>query len=48
VSRSAQPILRHYGLEATARPSLEFYNTCEEVDLLVTTLYRLATYAGHR
>jgi len=44
----AQPILRHYGLEATVRPSLAFYNTCEEVDLLVTTLRRLATYAGRR
>ena len=42
----AQPILRHYGLEATVRPSLAFYNTFEEVNLLVATLRRLATYAG--
>lgn len=44
----AQPILRHYGLEATVRPSLAFYNTYEEVDLLVATLRRLATFTGHR
>lgn len=44
----AQPILRHYGLEATVRPSLAFYNTYEEVDLLVATLRRLATYADRR
>jgi cysteine desulfurase/selenocysteine lyase len=31
----AQPILRRFGLEATVRPSLAFYNTCEEVDTLV-------------
>ena len=38
----AQPILRRFGLEATVRPSLAFYNTCEEVDLLVATVRRLA------
>lgn len=38
----AQPILRRFGLEATVRPSLAFYNTCEEVDLLVSVLRRLA------
>jgi cysteine desulfurase/selenocysteine lyase len=31
----AQPILRRFGQEATVRPSLAFYNTCEEVDSLV-------------
>ncbi len=31
----AQPILRRFGLEATVRASLAFYNTCEEVDRLV-------------
>lgn len=30
----AQPILRRFGLEATVRPSLAFYNTCAEIDLL--------------
>ncbi|MBK1689102.1 family 2A encapsulin nanocompartment cargo protein cysteine desulfurase [Rubrivivax gelatinosus] len=38
----AQPILRRFGLETTVRPSLAFYNTCEEIDLLVTVLHRLA------
>jgi cysteine desulfurase / selenocysteine lyase len=38
----AQPILRRFGLEATVRPSLAFYNTCEEVDQLVAALQRLA------
>jgi cysteine desulfurase/selenocysteine lyase len=38
----AQPILRRFGLDATVRPSLAFYNTCEEVDLLVASLHRLA------
>ena len=37
----AQPILRRFGLESTVRPSLAFYNTCADVDLLVTTLLRL-------
>ncbi|PLZ03869.1 cysteine desulfurase [Burkholderia sp. WAC0059] len=38
----AQPILRRFGLEATVRPSLAFYNTCEEVDLMVSVVRRLA------
>lgn len=38
----AQPILRRFGLEATVRPSLAFYNTCEEVDRLVAVVQRLA------
>ena len=38
----AQPILRRFGVEATVRPSLAFYNTCAEVDLMVATLHRLA------
>ncbi|HRP24414.1 family 2A encapsulin nanocompartment cargo protein cysteine desulfurase [Thauera sp.] len=37
----AQPILRRFGVEATVRPSLAFYNTCEEVDTLVAVLQRL-------
>ncbi len=42
----AQPILRRYGLEATVRPSLAFYNTCAEIDHLVTVLHRLAADGG--
>jgi cysteine desulfurase/selenocysteine lyase len=40
----AQPILRRFGVEATVRPSLAFYNTYAEVDLLVDTVQRLARY----
>ena len=37
----AQPILRRYGLEATVRPSIAFYNTVEEIDYLIKTLLQL-------
>ncbi len=37
----AQPILRRFGLESTVRPSLAFYNTHEEIDLLVSTVRRI-------
>jgi len=37
----AQPILRRFGLEAAVRPSLAFYNTCADVDALVSALLRL-------
>lgn len=36
----AQPALAHYGLQATIRPSLAFYNTRDEIDLLVATVKR--------
>ncbi len=42
----AQPILRRMGVETTVRPSLAFYNTCSDVDTLVTTLHRLKS--GHK
>ncbi|HOB47375.1 MAG TPA: aminotransferase class V-fold PLP-dependent enzyme, partial [Zoogloea sp.] len=42
----AQPILRRFGQEATVRPSLAFYNTCDEVDTLVAVLQRLAHGKG--
>jgi cysteine desulfurase/selenocysteine lyase len=38
----AQPILRRFGLEATVRPSLAFYNTCEEIDHLAAVVRRVA------
>ncbi|WMJ08202.1 family 2A encapsulin nanocompartment cargo protein cysteine desulfurase [Nitrosomonas sp. sh817] len=37
----AQPILRRYGLETTVRPSLAFYNTCAEIDFLISALLRI-------
>ena len=38
----AQPILRRFGVESTVRPSLAFYNTCNDVDALVAVLWRLS------
>jgi cysteine desulfurase / selenocysteine lyase len=37
----AQPILRRFGVESTVRPSLAFYNTCADVNALVSVLQRL-------
>ena len=37
----AQPILRRFGLEASVRASLAFYNVCEDIDALVDALKRL-------
>ena len=34
----AQPALAHFGLKESVRPSLAFYNTRDEVDLLVRTV----------
>jgi cysteine desulfurase / selenocysteine lyase len=44
----AQPILRRMGVESTVRPSLAFYNTCEDIDALVAVLWRLQAGRGHR
>jgi cysteine desulfurase/selenocysteine lyase len=37
----AQPSLRRFGVEATVRPSLAFYNTHEEIDRLVDAVKRI-------
>ncbi len=37
----AQPILRRFGVEATVRASLAPYNTREDIDALVSALYKL-------
>ncbi|NOU25883.1 MAG: cysteine desulfurase [Methylotenera sp.] len=42
----AQPILRRFGLETTVRPSLAFYNTPAEVDVMVNALLRLTSHKG--
>jgi cysteine desulfurase/selenocysteine lyase len=42
----AQPILRRFGVEATVRASLAFYNVREDIDALVAALTRLQTGAG--
>ena len=38
----AQPILRRFGTETSVRPSLAFYNTTDEVDLMIGVLRRLS------
>jgi cysteine desulfurase/selenocysteine lyase len=38
----AQPALRRLGLEATVRPSFAFYNTFEEIDVLLNAVRRIA------
>ncbi|HEY9753290.1 MAG TPA: cysteine desulfurase [Coleofasciculaceae cyanobacterium] len=37
----AQPTMQRYGITGTVRPSLAFYNTCEEIDMLVDVLRTL-------
>lgn len=37
----AQPILRRMGVESTVRPSLAFYNTCQDVDVFIETIWSL-------
>jgi len=39
----AQPILRRFGVETTVRPSLAFYNTHAEIDVLQASLLRLVS-----
>ena len=34
----AQPTMRRFGVTGTVRPSLAFYNTCEEIDVLIAAL----------
>ncbi|MBL8203033.1 MAG: SufS family cysteine desulfurase [Blastocatellia bacterium] len=42
----AQPILRRFGVESTVRPSLAFYNTCEEIDALIAAIWNLKNGRG--
>jgi cysteine desulfurase/selenocysteine lyase len=42
----AQPALRWFGVEATVRPSLALYNTCEDVDALIAALRRIQNGRG--
>jgi len=41
----AQPILRRFGLEATVRPSLAFYNTYADIDALAAVVRRVQASA---
>ncbi len=36
----AQPVMERFGVHATARASFAFYNTLEEIDVLVRGLHR--------
>jgi cysteine desulfurase / selenocysteine lyase len=38
----AQPALRHFGLDATVRPSLGIYNTHEDIDVLAAAVRKAA------
>ncbi len=38
----AQPVMRHFGIPATARASFAMYNTREDVDALVSGLQKVA------
>ena len=42
----AQPIMKHYDIPATTRASLAFYNTREDIDALVTGLYKVREVFG--
>lgn len=42
----AQPIMQHFGVAATARASLAFYNTFEELDVLVESLHKVCRMFG--
>jgi cysteine desulfurase/selenocysteine lyase len=42
----AQPILRRFGVESTLRATLALYNTCEEIDALVSALWDLRQGRG--
>lgn len=42
----AQPLMEEYGIEGTVRASLAFYNTKEEIDLLVAGIKRIVTMFG--
>jgi cysteine desulfurase / selenocysteine lyase len=37
----AQPVMQRYGVPATARASLAFYNTREEIDALVRGIHKV-------
>jgi cysteine desulfurase/selenocysteine lyase len=37
----AQPVMRHFGIPATARASFAFYNTREEADILADSLMKI-------
>ncbi|MFL5402897.1 MAG: SufS family cysteine desulfurase [Gemmatimonadales bacterium] len=42
----AQPVMRHFGIPATARASFAFYNTRDEIDILFEGLLRVKRMLG--
>jgi cysteine desulfurase/selenocysteine lyase len=42
----AQPVMQHYGIEGTIRASLAFYNTTEELDILIDAVEKVKTMFG--
>jgi cysteine desulfurase/selenocysteine lyase len=42
----AQPVMDRYGVPATARASMAFYNTTEEIDVLVKGLHKVREVLG--
>jgi cysteine desulfurase/selenocysteine lyase len=42
----AQPVMERFGISATARASLAFYNTREEIDALVAGLHKVREVFG--
>ncbi|MBW4690522.1 MAG: SufS family cysteine desulfurase [Lyngbya sp. HA4199-MV5] len=41
-----QPLHRHLGAQSTARASLYFYNTCDEIDVFITALKEAIEFFG--
>ncbi len=42
----AQPVMEHFGVAATARASLGLYNTTDDIDALVRSLYKVEELFG--
>jgi cysteine desulfurase/selenocysteine lyase len=42
----AQPVMERYGIPATARASMAFYNTTDEIDVLVRGLHKVREVFG--
>ncbi len=41
-----EPVMTHFGIDGTARPSLAFYNTYEEIDALVSAVEKVKMMFG--
>jgi cysteine desulfurase/selenocysteine lyase len=43
----AQPVMNRFGIPATARASFAFYNTMEEIGVLVSGIQKVKRVFGH-